>query len=257
MSTIAVPVLSDALARKRLREVNNEPVEPFLRFVAGNLGRLVGVLTHQRWGGSQYVPGRGPAIFAVNHISNFDPLAFGHFLIWSGRFPRFLAKDEIFETPVLGWVARKCGQIRVDRGTDRAIHAVYAAQEALAEGKSVSIYPEGTITADPLEWPMTGRAGAARIALATGAPVIPVGQWGANHVIPGKKLSFPRLFPRKTMSVLAGPPVPLEDLHGRDDQEAFREATDRIIDAITDLVARLRQEEPPAGHWSMRARARV
>lgn len=249
--------MSSTLASRPLKEVNTEDIEPVLRHVAGTLGRLVRVLTHQRWAGSEKVPKSGPAVFAVNHISNFDPLAYGHFLIWSGRYPRFLAKDEIFETPVLGWVARACGQIRVDRGTDRAIEAVHAANAALSEGKTVSVYPEGTITADPDGWPMQPRTGAARIALATRAPVIPVGQWGANHVMPGKKLTCPRLFPRKTMYVKAGDPVDLSDLYGRDDNEALREASRRIIMAITDIVAEIRDETAPEGRWDMRHGARV
>ena len=249
--------LSDRLARKPLGEVNTDPVEPWLRVVAGNVARLVRVLTKQRWAGSEHIPTRGPAIFAINHISNFDPLAFGHFLIWSGRYPRFLAKDEIFETPLLGTVARRCGQIRVDRGTDRAREAVTAATLALSEDKTVSVYPEGTITADPQEWPMRPRAGVARIALASGAPVIPVGQWGANHVMPGKKLTVPRLFSRKTMLVKAGPPVELSDLHGRDDADALTTASRRVISAITDIVAELRGEPAPEGRWDMRVNRRV
>lgn len=249
--------MSDALARRPLREVNTEQVEPFLRHFTGNLARLVRLITKQDWSGSENIPDRGPAIFVVNHISNFDPLAYGHFLIWSGRFPRFMAKDEIFETPILGWIARQCGQIRVDRGTDRAMDAVRAAIRAMAAHQAVSIYPEGTITADPEEWPMRARRGAAHIALATGAPVIPVGQWGANLVMPGKKLRWPRLFPRKTMQVTAGEPVDLSDLIGRDDAEALDEAGRRMMAAITELVAELRGVPAPAGRWDMRTGTRV
>ena len=50
-------------------------------------------------------------------------------------------------------------------------------------GECVVVYPEGTITRDPDLWPMVGKSGAARIALATGCPVIPIGQWGAQEVL--------------------------------------------------------------------------
>ena len=76
------------------------------------------------------------------------------------------------------------------------------------------VYPEGTITRDPDLWPMTGKSGAARIALATGCPVIPVGQWGAHQLLaPYSKK--PDLFPRKKIIVLAGDPVDLSDLLDR------------------------------------------
>ena len=67
---------------------------------------------------------------------------------------------------------------------------------AVRDGECVVVYPEGTLTRDPDLWPMTGKSGAARIALETGCPVIPVGQWGAHELLPpySKK---PDLFPRK------------------------------------------------------------
>ena len=59
-----------------------------------------------------------------------------------------------------------------------------AAVEAVEDGECVGVYPEGTITRDPDGWPMRGKTGAARIALATGCPVIPIGQWGAQELLP-------------------------------------------------------------------------
>ncbi|WP_460744607.1 lysophospholipid acyltransferase family protein [Mariniluteicoccus endophyticus] len=217
------------------------------------LSSILRHITRQEWQGSENIPQTGGAIFVVNHISNFDPLSYGHYVAFSGRYPRFLAKEQIFKVPGLGWVATNAGQIMVRRGGPQAAQSVEAAVEAVNAGKTVSIYPEGTITADPLEWPMTPKSGAARIALATGAPVIPVGQWGANHVMPGKKLTFPRLLPRKTMKVKAGTPVDLSDLLGRPaTPETIAEASERIIRAITDIVAELRGEQPPTTRWNIR-----
>lgn len=87
---------------------------------------------------------------------------------------------------------------------------------------TVVMYPEGTITADPLHWPMTGRTGAARLALETGVPVIPVGQWGPQEVMGYKEMTFPKLWPRKTMKLYCGTDVELSDLRGRHDLASVR-----------------------------------
>jgi hypothetical protein len=109
----------------------------------------------------------------------------------------------------------------------------------------VAVYPEGTITRDKALWPMQGKTGAARIALTTGAPVIPVAQWGAQELL-APYAKRPRLFPRKTMKVLAGPPVDLDEFRGRElTAEVLRGATDRIMDAVTELLAKLRDEPAP------------
>lgn len=242
--------MSDHVARIPLREVIDEPAEPVLRRTLGLVAALMRAVTHTDWRQRDKVPPRGGVVLAVNHISNFDPLAYGHFLTWSGRWPRFLAKAELFSVPVVGWIARHSGQIEVRRGGPDAVRSVEAAIAAVRAGRAVTIYPEGTITADPLVWPMAGRTGAARVALAAGCPVIPVGQWGAQEVMPGKKVTWPRLFPRKTMRVIAGDPVDLDDLRDRPlSEELLTEATERILDAITALVAELREETPPAGRW--------
>ena len=132
--------------------------------------------------------------------------------------------------------------------------------QAVRDGKAVVVYPEGTITRDPDLWPMTGRSGAARIALQTGCPVIPVGQWGAQEVMYGERKHFPRLLPRTTLRFRAGPPVPLDDLRalstgsGPIDPAVLAQATDRILDAITALVAGLRDAIPPAVRFDRRSR---
>ena len=110
---------------------------------------------------------------------------------------------------------------------------------AVDHGECVVVYPEGTLTRDPDLWPMTGKTGAARIALATGAPLIPLGIWGPQEVLPPYERKF-RILPRKTMHVLAGPPVDLSDLVDRGvDTETLRAATDRLMAAITGLVEQL------------------
>jgi 1-acyl-sn-glycerol-3-phosphate acyltransferase len=133
----------------------------------------------------------------------------------------------------------------VYRETRDAAKAFRAGVAAIQHGECVAIYPEGTITRDPGLWPMVGKSGAARVALETGCDVIPIAQWGPQELLPpySKK---PRLFPRKVMRVVAGPPVDLDEFRGRPvTAELLRDATDRIMDAITSELAKIRGESPP------------
>ncbi len=102
-----------------------------------------------------------------------------------GRPVRFLAKREVFDVPVVGWVARAVGGIAVDRGHGAA-DALTAAEAALRAGEVVIILPQGTIPRGEafFEPTLVGRTGAARLAAATGAPVVPVGLWGTEQVWP-------------------------------------------------------------------------
>ena len=235
---------------RHLRRVNTEPAEPLLVFLIRLLNALLGPLTRRDWRGREHLPPTGGVIVVANHISNADPLALAQFLAYSGRWPRFLAKASLFSIPVVGAALRAIGQIPVHRGSGAARQAVRSADEAIEQGKAVVIYPEGTITSDPELWPMAGRSGAGRIALKTGCPVIPIGQWGAQDIMWGKELQVPRLLPRKTLRLIAGPPVPLDDLRGQPTTpQILAEATDRIMNAITTLVAELRQEPPPAQRY--------
>ena len=207
---------------------------------------LMLLLTKRRWIDGEKIPAHGGVVLASNHVSHIDPLTFAHFVYAYGRLVRFLAKAGVFKVPVVGWIVRSAKQIPVYRLTSDASQAFTAAVQAVREGECVVVYPEGTITRDPDLWPMTGKTGAARIALSSGVPVIPIAQWGANDILApyGKR---PRLFPRKTISMKAGDPVPLDDLRGEAPTPAvLREATTRIMDAITALLEDLRGEQAPA-----------
>ena len=210
------------------------------------------LLTKRDWRGASNIPSEAGCVVVSNHISHFDPLAFAHFVYDAGRLPRFLAKAAVLELPVVGRLIRATGQIPVYRLTSDASKAFRAAVEAIECGQCVVVYPEGTITRDPGLWPMTGKTGASRIALATGCPVIPTAQWGAQDVL-APYAKVPHLVPRKTMHVSAGPPVDLADLHGRPATvDVLTLATQRIMDAVTDLLAQIRQEEPPAIRYDPR-----
>ena len=145
------------------------------------------------------------------------------------------------------------GQVPVYRKTGRAADAYRAAVEGVEHGKCIVVFPEGTLTRDPDLWPMVGKTGAARIALASGAPVVPVAQWGAHEILyPYAKR--PRLRPRMPVHARAGAPVELDDLRDRPlTPELTREATERIMAAITTLLEEVRGEAAPAERFDHRA----
>jgi len=213
---------------------------------------LLLLFTKHRWTGGDKLPARGGCVLVANHVSHIDPLTFAHFVYDNGRLPRYLAKSEVFDVPVVGAIVRSAGQIPVFRLSSNASKSFGAAVAAVNSGECVVVYPEGTITRDPSLWPMTGKTGAARIALSTGAPVIPVAQWGPNRILP-PYAKRPRLLPRKTVQVKAGDPVDLDDLRaGPLTGEVLREATNRIMDAITLELADLRHEAPPTTRFDPR-----
>ncbi len=211
------------------------------------------LLTKRDWRDAHKLPGTGGAVIVVNHISHVDPLVFAHFIYDNGRLPRFLAKAEILDARGLKWLLRSAGQIPVYRSSRNASLAFSAAVEAIGRGEAVLVYPEGTITRDPDLWPMVGKTGAARISLATGAPVIPVAQWGAQDILaPYSKR--PRLLPRKTARLIAGDPVDLDDLREQPlGPQVLREGTTRIMGAITTLLEELRGEQAPPERFDPRA----
>jgi len=203
-------------------------------------------VTRRDWIDGEKIPATGGCVVVVNHISHLDPMSLGLFLYDHGRLVRYLTKEALFRTPVLKYIVKDAKQIPVTRMTENAASAFDAAVEAVREGECIGIYPEGTITKDPDGWPMRGKTGAARIALATGCPVIPVGQWGVQDLLPAYSLR-PHPFPRKTTSYKVGDPVDLADLTGKPvTSDLLHEATDRIMAAITELVEELRGEQAPA-----------
>ncbi|TLQ43542.1 lysophospholipid acyltransferase family protein [Streptomyces marianii] len=212
------------------------------------------VLFKRDWRGMEHIPADGGFITAVNHNSYLDPLSYAHYQYNTGRVPRFLAKAGLFKGSFVGTILRGTGQIPVYRETTNALDAFRAAVDAIERGECVAFYPEGTLTRDPEMWPMAGKTGAARVALLTKAPVIPVAQWGANMAMPPyAKEDKLRLFPRKTLVVQAGPPVDLDRFHGMEPTpDVLREATEVIMAAITAQLEEIRGEKAPATPYDNR-----
>lgn len=203
-------------------------------------------LIRNKWAGQENIPKTGPVIIAPNHMSYADWGTDAVFFYGAGRYPTFMIKASAFKVKFIGKLLYGCGQIPVNRGAKDAALALKQAEEALKEGAAVIIYPEGTATRDPDLWPMVGKTGVARLALATGAPVIPVARWGTQVILPyGSKK--PKLWPRQTVRTVAGKPVDLSEWAGQTTSaKALRAVTDAIMADVTALVANLRDEQPPA-----------
>jgi putative phosphoserine phosphatase / 1-acylglycerol-3-phosphate O-acyltransferase len=193
--------------------------------------------------GLENIPASGPAIVVFNHRSYFDPIVMGLVIAKTGRNVRGLGKKEVFDVPLVGRLMKASGGIRVDRGTgsDEPLDAAIAAIRA---GELLMIAPEGTIPRGPAFFDpvLKGRWGAARIAAATGAPVIPVGLWGTEKVWPrSSRLPKMSLTDRPLVTATVGPPVKLT--HRSPDAD-----TKRIMKAISAVLppeARRRRTPTP------------
>jgi 1-acyl-sn-glycerol-3-phosphate acyltransferase len=199
------------------------------------------------WQGQEhFIPAGGGMIVAANHLSYADVLALALFCDQAGRYPTFLAKSSLFKIKGLGPIIAKLGQLPVYRGQTDAALVLRDAEQGVRDGACVVFYPEGTVTRDPAMWPMQSKTGVARLALATGAPVVPVGHWGAQYILPYGSVK-PHLIPRKTVHMIAGPPVDLSEFAGKPlDTPTLRAATDKIMTDVAALVGKLRGEDPPA-----------
>ncbi|WP_237223261.1 lysophospholipid acyltransferase family protein [Rothia nasimurium] len=205
--------------------------------------------------GREKLPKTGGFIVVSNHLTVIDPITAAYPLFLEGVLPRFLAKEALFRVPVLGWLMRQCAHIPVARGSARAGQSLEVAQNVLDAGGAVIIFPEGTLTKDPDMWPMTGKSGAARLALATGAPVYPVAHWGDQDFWPRR--GKPRFsWPRKKVKIVVGDPVDFSDLVQRREDGArythdeLAAVTNRMLDDVTALLEGLRGEKAPAGRWN-------
>ncbi len=206
---------------------------------------LIKSLMKRDWQGHRQFPRQGGMLVAANHLSYADWPAMSLFVYQARRYPVFLVKASAFDVKLIGPFLRVLGQLPVRRGETDAALVLKEGERALAAGECVVIYPEGTATRDPAGWPMVARTGVARLALATGVPVIPVAQWGAQEILPYGSTK-PHLAPRKTVRMLAGPPVDLTAFEGKPlTRDVVRGATNAIMADITALLGELRGEQPP------------
>lgn len=223
--------------------------EPVYRFV---IAAFKGLTTLKGWKvttvGGEAIPRSGPAILAINHAGYLDFV----FAAWtatmeSGRLVRYMAKKEVFDHKVSGPLMRAMKHIPVDREVEPA-RALVPALEALSAGEVIGTFPEATINRSFV--PGRGKTGSARLAQASGAPLIPIAVWGSHRLLTKGR---PRNFQRGVaISVQIGQPRMVRD---SDDPRAV---TDVLMDDIRTLLAQAQRDYPqqPSGdgdRWWMPA----
>ncbi len=159
-----------------------------------------------RVSGVDHVPATGPAIVVCNHISALDGVALALVVGRDRRrMIRFLAGAEFFRTRMFGWALRTYRQIPVRRGEGDS-GALDEAIRTVRSGALAGVFAEGRVNPRPEQGLQRGRRGAARIAIASGAPVVPVGIWGTHRRYPKQGLHAHRPW-RPKLGLAFGPPV--------------------------------------------------
>ena len=265
--------MSGQQGKQALPEIEPTASGDALYKVLGNAARvLYKLIARVEITGRENLPSSGGYIIVANHTTELDPVTVAFPAFVEDALPRFLAKDSLFRAPVLGYIMRKLAHIPVVRGSVDARKSLITARKIVEAGGAVVIFPEGTTTHDPQLWPMQARTGAARLALATGAPVFPVAHWGDEQILgyvdePGedgrikekRKIS---LFPRKTVRVKVGKALDIASLVEDSSPEAKHTrtelgvVTDAMLDAITAELEKIRGEKAPEGRWNPRTKRR-
>lgn len=242
------------MARPRRSHVDPEKSGiGIFRILAGIVLPVVAVFAKIEISGEENLPEQGPYVLAPNHYSEFDPLVVSVAVWRLGRAPRFMAKESLFRIPVVGWVLRVTGMIPVPRAASSvgAKHTLDTAKLLVERDAGIIVYPEGTLTRDPDMWPMRGKTGAARLALAGDIPLIPVAHWGVQKILPryGKLSLWPL---RKPVTLVFGPALQIDEqarAHPHQTTEQTR-VTAQLMDEIAHLLEGLRGEPAPAVRWN-------
>ena len=182
--------------------------------------------------GLENVPKKGAAIIAANHVSFLD--SFFIPLVIKRRKMTYLAKADYFKSWKTSWFFKSVGQISCERdGGSKSQQSLEIALDVLKEKHLLGIYPEGTRSPDGALY--RGRTGVARLALTSGAPVIPVGLVGTDKVMP-KAAKIPKLLGRVEVTVRFGKPLDFSRYAGREtDRFVLRSVTDEIMFEIMQL----------------------
>jgi 1-acyl-sn-glycerol-3-phosphate acyltransferase len=207
---------------------------------AGKLSfRLLGIRFQMR--GTERVPSSGGALLALNHISYVDFVLGGYAALPSRRLVRFMAKREIFDTPVAGQLMRSMHHIRVDRAD--GVPSYNEAVRYLRQGEVVGIFPEATISRSFEIKEL--KTGAVRIAAEAGVPLLPAVLWGTQRLF---TKDHPRDLARgKTIAISVGEPLYPSGADPTAETAALRESmSELLVDAIRGYPA---EEQPPGAWW--------
>jgi 1-acyl-sn-glycerol-3-phosphate acyltransferase len=180
------------------------------------------------------VPLKGPVILASNHASYIDPPLVGAGL---HRGINYLAREDLFRFPVLGWVLHNWNAVPVDRdgGGARGLKAIL---DRLLDGGAIILFPEGTRSRDGKLQP--ARSGIGLTVIKSNAPVVPVRVFGTFEAF-GRHMKFPR--PRR-IAVKYGTPMYFEDLRA-EARTCSKPRLKQIYQAIADeLMAAIARLEP-------------
>lgn len=214
--------------------------------------------------GLEHVPETGPFITAATHVTMYDVFIPMDALFHMGRRPRYMAKAEMAHWPVIGKWFQLVGMQPVPRRSGKAIEIEKESIDIITSGRPLTVWPEGTLSRDPLKWPMSLKDGVGIIALESSrrlgyqVPLYCSVTWGAasiNHWWP---------WPRKNVVMCYDDALDYGDLLKDSNSwgieppmESVTELTTRIRERMETIMAEIRGEEPPAeGYWDFQTMSR-
>ncbi len=244
------------MAKKNVQSIKMPELRPDkeitwqMRVVGGILRPLVRLMYRIEVTGVENLPKTGGYVLAANHVTTLDALAVAYMMFYKlRRAPHFLAKEGLFRTPIVGPVLLSCGQIPVFRGGRNNQDPMEAAYKVLRAGHCIGIFPEGTLTREPDQWPMRGRTGTVRLALETGVPIIPLGQWGTEAIVDTYSSKI-KPKPWHTVKMVIGKPIEFDQYMGKKvSTEEMTVMTENLMTEITTLVEGIRGKKAPAKRY--------
>jgi 1-acyl-sn-glycerol-3-phosphate acyltransferase len=196
---------------------------------------LFGLLFRLRIEGIEHVPRQGSVIVAPNHVSVLDgPLMVATVGTHRWRATRCLIAAEIF-TGLTGWILRQARQIPIRRGSGDT-GALDEAITAIMGGACAGVFPEGRVSDDADAGLQRIRSGLTRVAVPTGAPVVPVGIWGTQTVWPKAGLDRPALLRRPRLAIVFGPAIMPAGSTPAEFRERYREALEARLSRARQLA---------------------
>lgn len=214
------------------------------RFLKANFVPFVKAATRLHVKGRDKVPREGPVLLAVNHFSWADPVVVGAAI---ERPTYYLAKERLFVNPAARWFFTSMGQIPVNRQAGGNEDALQTAVELLARGVVVGVFPEGTRSRyGELK---RGKTGVARIAVRSGAPIVPIAVTTAEFW--PKHSTLPKFGEQVYMNV--GDPMRFDlKPEDADDRQRMRDATDEVMARIKALLDEAMAAKAKGEAWRWR-----